>query len=519
MNILMVAAENGALPGGKVGGMGDVIRDIPVALMGLGHRVDVVIPGYQHFSRLPGAVWKSALEVRFGRALHSVDVFLLEQTGEGGTVRCWVLEHDLFAPNKAGEIYCNDPPQRPFATDGSKFALFSAAVCEALLRNVFDDIDAVHLHDWHMALIAVLTRFDTRFQSLNRHRLVYTIHNLALQGIRPFTGDESALESWFPYLKYDRSKIVDPRYPDCINPMRAAINLCDRIHAVSPTYAEEIQRPSDPDKGFYGGEGLEVDLQQAHRVGKLKGILNGCVYSAAAVVAKPDFVEFLDSAERQLNLWIAASEFVPSANQLALNRIAVFRASASRPRGMLTSVGRLTAQKVLILMAEMDNGLSCIDLMLNSLPANYLFVMLGSGDKELERFFTAVAARHGNFLFLKGFAETLSDDIYSLGDLFLMPSSFEPCGISQMLAMRAGQPCLVHGVGGLADTVQDEEDGFVFYGDGQRAQAEAFISALTKAIQIRESEPKKWQTISAKASEKRFLWRDAAEMYYAKLYR
>ena len=89
---------------------------------------------------------------------------------------------------------------------------------------------------------------------------MYTIHNLALQGVRPFAHDPSALESWFPWLSYDGQRICDPRYPHCYNPMRAAIELCDKVHVVSPQYMQEIQRPSNMEHGFIGGEGLENQL-------------------------------------------------------------------------------------------------------------------------------------------------------------------------------------------------------------------------------------------------------------------
>src|SRR6056300_946863 len=132
---------------------------------------------------------------------------------------------------------------------------------------------------------------------------------------------------------------------------------------------------------------------------------------------------------------------------------------------LFTSVGRLTDQKVLLLRQTMHNGKSLLDNLLLQIKGRARLVLLGSGDPLLEQFLLEVAGRHSNFIFLRGFSIGLSECLYRAGDLFLMPSSFEPCGISQMLAMRAGQPCLVHAVGGLLDTVTDGSDGFVFSGD------------------------------------------------------
>jgi starch synthase len=253
MNIMMVAAENGALPGGKVGGMGDVIRDIPSALTAQGHELTVLTPGYQYFSRQPGAVLTAVIKVPFRDATEAVELWSLAADPRHPGVSYWVLDHPLLAPCGVGRIYCDDGPERPFATDASRFALFCAAAAQALAGGQLVRPDVVHLHDWHTALVAVLLRFDPAFQDLRALHLVYTIHNLALQGIRPFAGDESALASWFPRLVWDASLIGDPRYHDCFNPMRAGITLCARVHAVSPTYVLEIQGAA--------GEGLAPDLR------------------------------------------------------------------------------------------------------------------------------------------------------------------------------------------------------------------------------------------------------------------
>ena len=161
---------------------------------------------------------------------------------------------------------------------------------------------------------------------------------------------------------------------------------------------------------------------------------------------------------------------------------------------------------------------TALDTLLTNLGDDGLFILLGSGDKDLESFLTHVAAIHTNFIFLKGYSEVLSENIYESGDLFLMPSSFEPCGISQMLSMRAGQPCLAHSVGGLTDTILDDKNGFVFSGNTPIEQAKNMLSRLDTVLLMKKNEPKTWDAISHNALEERFQWHDVAQDYLKYLY-
>lgn len=512
MKICMLAAENGAIPGAKVGGLADVVGDIPRALAELGHEIDVVMPGYGHFAGSTGAEPQPPLMVRFRTETLQVEVSRLELTGG---IRCWLLDHPQLAAGGSGQIYCNDPPERPFATDASKFALFGAAACQLLAERRPGQVDVIHLHDWHAAFAALLVRFDPHYSLLGDVRLVATIHNLAMQGIRPFANDDSSLEAWFPELKFKRKTIVDPRFPDCFNPLRAAINLCDKVHTVSPTYAREIRKSDKPEIGFHGGEGLERDLQRAYRAGRLSGILNGCEYGEPDL-ALPSPEEFIEAAREQVFHWIGDGPHVDSSHFIALERLAYWRERP--PAHWVTSISRLTPQKTALFQVTMENGDSCLENLLAELPRDHVFVMLGSGDAEIEGFLTRAGARAGNFLFLKGYSEPLSRTIYALGSLFLMPSSFEPCGIGQMLAMRAGQPCLAHRVGGLKDTIQDKVDGFTFTGRDQLRQAEAFVSKFRQALSVKRRSPRRWAEIRRTAAARRFSWKDSARQYCEQLY-
>ncbi|TYK66111.1 glycogen synthase [Colwellia echini] len=530
MKILMAAAENDALPRGKVGGIGDVVRDIPIALAKIGQVVDVVIPSYGSFSKLAAAQHITSLEVVFAGQLQTVDIFKITVANPQDNVTQWVIEHPMFAIGGVGAIYCDDPNDRPFAKDATKFALFSAAVAKAIISDVFGKIDVLHLHDWHTAMLSVLRAYDPEYKQLQSIKTVYTIHNLSLQGIRPLDGDESSFKAWFPYLPFNHNQINDPRYPHCYNPMRAGINLSDKVHAVSPNYVKEILLPSDPEHGYVGGEGLEADLRNAKSTGRLHGILNGCEYSDkgdSRLSNRLSLAELITLSETEILKWISDKPLIDSAHLIALTRLKQLSEkkaflsesgkSAQQPL-VLTSVGRITDQKVKLFQQLMPNGESALEHLLAQLADDGVFILLGSGDKKLEEFLAHVSSNNNNFIFLKGYSEALSESIYCSGDLFLMPSSFEPCGISQMLSMRAGQPCLAHSVGGLSDTIIDKTNGFTFTGDTPIEQAENMLSCFKSAIELKKQKKTKWKDICSKAHKARFLWRDVAQTYVTDLY-
>ncbi|TWX72467.1 glycogen synthase [Colwellia sp. C1TZA3] len=526
MKILMAAAENDALPRGKVGGIGDVVRDIPLALAKIGQELDVVMPGYGSFSKLAGAQQVTSLEVMFGGQVQTVDIFKISLTPSPTTlldtsakkVSQWVIEHPLFAIGGIGKIYCDDPSNRPFASDASKFALFSAAVAKAIISDVFGKIDVIHLHDWHTAMVSVLRAYDPQYQALKAIKTVYTIHNIALQGIRPIDGDESSLKSWFPDLAFDESQINDPRYYNCYNPMRSGINLSDKVHAVSPTYAKEILLPSNDQHGYFGGEGLENDLRHAAKTGRLHGILNGCEYPEK-VSGRLKLTDLITLCDQEVMKWLADKPLVDNARLIAITRLKQLAVKKYKKQPLvLTSVGRITDQKVRLFQQVMANGETALEQLLTLLSDDGVFILLGSGDNELEAFLAQLASKHSNFIFLKGYSEALSNSMYNSGDLFLMPSSFEPCGISQMLAMRAGQPCLAHSVGGLSDTITDDINGFTFNGDNPLQQAENMLSCFKSTLATKQISPKKWAKIATNALKSRYLWSDVAHDYVKHLY-
>jgi starch synthase len=517
MHIVMAAAENGALPGAKVGGIGDVIRDVPRALADRGHEISVILPGYQKLSRLPGATHLLSLTIEFVSSLHTIDVYEIRVPDGHSGVRHFVLENPLFGVCGEGQLYCHDADE-PFASDASKFSMFSLAVCHLLVTEGIGKPDILHLHDWHTAPVLLLREYHPGFSGLGDIPAVFTIHNLSLQGIRPLDDNWSSLLHWYPGLDFDKAKVDDPRYPDCVNLMRCGINLADKVHVVSPNYAAEIVLPSEPAMGLVRGEGLELDLQRAQEEGRLFGILNGCDYPTTGKGRKPAKSAFISEAKDALDVWTGNRVRINAAHYHAYKKLVAWEAQKQKDSFLVTSVGRLTPQKVSLLQVEID-GTSAIDLILEQLAAEKGFmIMLGSGEPVCEEFMTQVMRRNANFLFLCGYAENAGEMLYRMGDLFLMPSTFEPCGISQMLAMRAGTPCLVHETGGLADTVKHMQNGFSFSGENPLEQAKAMIRTFAEVLQIHSSRMPLWQQIEKAAAASRFRWDVVAAEYESLLY-
>lgn len=491
--------------------MGDVVRDLPAALARQGWSATVVSPSYGMFSELPGARPLESVTATFRGEQTSVDVYDVPAANDG--VRNIVFEHALFSPLGPGKVYAEVADEGPFATDASKFAFFGA-VTAAWIHAQDELPDVVHIHDWHAAFYFLLRGFDPRFESLQEVQTVFTIHNIAYQGTRPLTGHESSLAEWFPELAFETAIVRDPHATDCVNPLALAIRSADKVSTVSPTYAQEIRRPSDPERGFFGGEGLEVQLENAARAGRLVGILNGCEYNGNGS-RRPRWRRILALAGEQVDAWLDRNPDDES-HQLAAARLASL--PTARPDNVLVSIGRLVRQKVSLFLQELADGRSALEHLADQLGDSGVLILLGSGEREFEARVLEIAARCPQVLFLRGYSETLAEPLYRGGDLFLMPSSFEPCGISQMLAMRAAQPCVVHGVGGLCDTVRDGKTGFVFGGKDPAEQATAFVAAVDRALTMKAGDNDRWQSLCIRAASERFDWNRSARQTTEELY-
>jgi starch synthase len=521
IKVLMVASENDALPKCKVGGIGDVIRELPAALLRQGYGVSVVIPSYGFLHNQLGIV-KPVKKIKFLFSNLRHEAIYYRHIDSSGVVNYIIDCPDFYNGFSSGDekkIYCDDPPDAPFATDATKFAFFSRAVAEGLKNKVFGKITTIHLHDWHMAFLLILREFHQDYKELKKYQTVFTIHNLAFQGIRPFQGHSSSLKEWYPDLfKFDRALLADARWQDCINPMAAGIRLADAVNTVSPTYAKEILKPSDP-PFYYGGDGLESDLLKVQKKGKLFGILNGCDYKLKKQMPVYHFSVLLKYFKNVVKGWAAESEYLKSSHYFTLEKLNSINADDYKDPVILTSVGRVVDQKFYLLKAKGLNNFTAMQGILEALKGRGVYVVLGTGNREYESFLIEMSLKHENFIFLNGYSNECSDILYANGHLFLMPSSYEPCGISQLYAMREGQPCVVHGVGGLNDTVKDNENGFVFYGDTVEDKVDNFVDKCIAAVDMKENNVSEWCDICGSAQKTKFTWDKSVKEYIERIYR
>ena len=527
--VLIVAAECRDLA--KVGGLADVVRDLSKALLQLGVPVRVVMPCYDVI-RQPRTRGEQ-YDVLFGSQYWTVDVFVCELDG----VPVYLLRNDDFFGGHYGDVYVSSDLHGggPFEDDAKRFAFFSAAVIEWLrLRADHDPVDALHCHDWHTGSLLVLLRHDDRYRSLaSTLQTLFTIHNLDYQGTRPFEsfgGKElTTFAGWFPGL-YGKLKwgdflypIASPHDPNAFNPMRAGLNLAHNVNTVSPTYALEITQPDEPFRNFKGGRGLQADLKCALGQGRLHAILNGLDYSLndpsrleppydadikqwtqARRTHRQNLIRSLPDQIQQLALELGPRFWN---RDKVLSRMAGYVADDWLGRPLVVAVTRAAAQKVSILLEPVDGSTAVWEEILRQ---DISLLILGSG--ELQEQLNGLND-HPNGLFVGAFDPAFAQNLYAGGDLFLMPSDFEPCGLSQMIAMRYGCLPLVHDIGGLHDTVTDMETGFVYGGESRQLARLALVETLKKAIDTYAHHPRKWQAMQRKAMSLRFEWISAAEQY------
>ncbi len=528
-HVLLVAAECRDLA--KVGGLGDVVRDLAQALKTLGVPVSILMPCYDKLQRLGQPI--ASYPMQFGtKDDWLVKIFKYEL----GEIPVYLLRSETFFGGSYGDMYIDSDRlgHGPFEDDAQRFAFFSAAGLEFIHRHAdLRGLTALHCHDWHTGVMLALLKHDARYRQLaGALRTLFTIHNLDYQGTRPFeaAGDREFLSfaEWFPALYQDmRSRGVleplsDPHASlPCFNPMRAGINLADNVNTVSPNYAAEITQPDDPARNFVGGRGLEDDLER--RGSRLYGILNGLDYTLynPASLTPPFDAGIADwpGARRQHKL--ALLQHLPDTLQAmasrlgngfknresVLKKMAAFRSDGWQDRPLVVAVTRAARQKASILLEMLDGDGPVFQ---EILRRDIYLIILGTGELEdqLEEI-----NRRANGLFVCAFDAGLAGMLYAGGDIFLMPSDFEPCGISQMIAMRYGCLPLVPDIGGLSNTVHDMQTGFVYRGESRQAACRALLDTLDRALGCYAGDREKWAAMQVQAMNARFEWAAAAKKY------
>ena len=507
---LFVAAENDAIPRCKAGGMGDVVRDVPRQIAARGDEAIVVTPSYSRI-HLQDSSRITEIKFTFRGVPHAGELYEVQGKKEIEGIRHFVIHHHDIKAGDIAHIYFNDADQ-PFFTDANIFSLFCSAVAATIKDGVFGEINFVHLHDWHTSMLLFLREFDPEYKLLKSIRFVYSIHNLAIQGIRPFSNNYSSVDAFFPNVQYDHEVLMDRRYPDCINLMAVGIRLADAVHTVSPSYMEDIQKPSDPPH-FIGGEGLEDDLKKANQENRLFGILNGANYTNINSVEKGILFR---QCIRRLFRWLQEENKDYKSHYLAHTGEKLTRWQQKQPDFICSSVARLTEQKFFYFK---ENPELLPALMRKLEEVNGIYLLLGTGAPEYETIFREASYKYKNLIFINAQSESVIDMLYQESDLYLMPSQFEPCGISQMLAMRNGQPCLVHNTGGLKDTVIHGKTGFSFDGETTAEKTADFLKQFSYAVDIFFQNKKEWKKIKQNAKKQRFTWDKSVDAYYEFLYK
>ncbi len=507
-NFLFVAAENDGIRKCKAGGMGDVVRDVPRQISERGDKVHVVVPSYSRLHQ--NGTFKTYLILQVRGITYTAELYEVVPKKKIKDIHHYVIHHPEITAGEIAHIYHNDP-EEPFFTDYIKFTIFCTAVAEAIKIGAFGRLDIVHLHDWHTSLILFLKTYHPNYQGLGKIRFVFTIHNLAIQGIRPFRDNYSSLMYWFPGVPFEESMLMDHRYQDCINLMAVGIRLADVVHTVSPSYKNDILKSSAPPE-FIGGESLEADLQQADQEHRLFGILNGSNYSNIRVVERGLLYR---NTVKALFRWLQEESKKYKADFLAHTGEKVMDYVTNPPQFIMASVARLTEQKFYFFKRSPE---ILVELLKKLEKVNGIFMLLGTGDPAYEELFRKISYAHKNFIFTNGQSEDLVDSIYLETDLYFMPSIFEPCGISQMLAMRNGNPCLVHNTGGLRDTIQHLKTGFSFDGATYDDKINNMLQVFDQALAIFLNDKATWKTLQNNARKMRFTWRKSVNAYYKDLY-
>jgi starch synthase len=473
----MVASE--VSPWAKTGGLADVAAALPSALTRLGHAVTVVFPRYRGTS-LTGAIERHRSIPVSGR---TIDVTFQVQASASGP-RIVMVDAPAFFDRDG---YYGTGNQ-DFADNWLRFAGLATAALEFAEHDAGPAPTVVHAHDWQAGLLPVfLDAMPDRYPRLSRAARVFTIHNLAYQGLFPrdvvpalglpwqvFTLDTGEYWGQFSFLK-------------------AGITCSDVVTTVSPTYARETQ---SAEMGF----GLEGVL--AARRDRYVGILNGIdttVWDPATDRHLPGHFHREDLAGKAVCKRALLSHF----------GLAVGDDAMARP--LVGMVSRLVEQKGFDLVEAASDALARL---------GAAWIVVGLGDPKYEAFLRQWAARYPSRVAAHvGFDETLAHLVEAGADMFLMPSKFEPCGLNQMYSLRYGTVPVVHAVGGLDDTVQPytararHANGFKF----GEPSADAMVRTLRQAIRLYHNRPV-WEQLMREGMAADHSW-DTSAREYVKVYR
>jgi starch synthase len=503
MKVLYIAAE--CKPFSKTGGVGDVAGELPLALRSQGVDIEIVTPWYGR---------TAIVDARLSFQGRSEDVGLVRTDLQGIPVNFIKnpthFEFDYSEgknrpkfpedqpPFKTDHLYRKDystpyvesDSSMPFIDDALRFSFFSRACLDLIERK---KPDIVHANDWVLGYL-----FGWMAMKGMRSRRVLTIHNIGYQG----NIGRDLIRGWqIEDLAGDRTLgplFTDPRPAwRSVNALRLAMELADAVNTVSPTYKKEMTQPEDQNRYFEGGKGLDEVAARLDGQRKLHGILNGFGYKFA-----PDRGHLEKTLAAKAEMKAELSQRFPN------------------PGGLLFGfVGRAVEQKFKLLAEKIGNK-SVLDHLLEIEGVNMAIV--ATGQKEYERILEGLRGRP-NVDITIAFDPVKARQISLGSDVFLMPSVFEPCGITQMESMSVATPPLVRWTGGLVDTVRRHTPsapgtGFGFDGSSRQEVLENLVKAARQAVDLYTNHPAEFRKMQEGGFRERFSWVDAARAYIQQVY-
>lgn len=468
-NILFITSE--AVPFFKVGGLGDVSLSLPKALFKEGFNVKVILPKninipkeftekmrYLGYFYVPVG-WRNQYAGLFHLKYQSIDFYFIDN-------EYYFKRHIPYGHYDDGEI----------------FSYFCRASLEAISHIHNFKPDFIHCNDWHTGMIPVLLNAFYRDKKLYKNiKTIFTIHNLRYQGIFPHSILPDLLGLDYSYFTEDKLKFYD-----CISFMKGGIIYSDLVTTVSPTYANEIKYP-------FFGEQLDGLIKKYSY--KIHGILNGLDYR----LYNPNCDKAIPFNFSSRNISKKVENKIALQKKLSL--------TVDKNKFMIAIVSRLVDQKGLDLIKCVFEDILKLDLQ---------FVIIGTGDLKYEDMFRYYSRKYPEKVSANiKFDENLAREIYAGANLLLMPSLYEPCGLTQLIAMRYGTIPLVRETGGLKDTITP----FNFYthsGNGfsfSNYNAHEMLFLLEKVVALYYKEPDTWKKLIKNSMATRFDWDKSAKEY------
>lgn len=478
MNVLFATAE--AVPFCKTGGLGDVCGSLPTELVSRGIRPTIVLPGFRQALESGRPIERTGIEFEVPIAGRAVAGSLLKSYLPNSEVPVYLVEQPGYfdRPGLYGE------GGGEYKDNCERFVFFNRAVLEAI-ELVAPDTQVVHAHDWTTGLLPVyLKTLAGRNVAYDQIASLFTIHNLAYQGAFWHWDMELTGLDW-KYFNWQQMEFYGQ-----LNFMKSALVFADALSTVSPTYAKEIQHQEH-------GCGLDGVLQDRSR--DLFGVLNGCDYSVWNPETDPHIAKQYSADD-----FVAGKAECKRALQEELGL-------PQRPEVPLISiVGRLADQKGFDLIAPLIPQFAQ--------RGAVQWAILGTGEPKYHQLLADLAERYPEQLAVRlEFSNPLAHRLEAGGDLFLMPSRYEPCGLNQMYSLRYGTVPVVRATGGLADTITDATDHTLATGTANgfsfvEYTADALAGTIERALSLYRT-PDAWRRLVRTGMNQDWSWQSSAEQY------